>query len=258
MEITVLVENTCKNAHFGTEHGLSLLIRTEQHTILFDMGQTDLFLENANKMGIDLTSVDFAVLSHGHYDHGGGLEYFLKINQKAFVYVNVNGFGSYYNAKDSYIGLDASLKNNPRVIKISDSYEIAKGITIHSCVGKKENHIFDSFGLKKSDGLQITEDDFCHEQYLRVEEKGKVFIFSGCAHKGILNIMDWFHPDVFIGGFHFSKISDTTLLDRYVSFLSQYNADYYTCHCTGEEQFMYMQQNMKNLFYLSCGETIML
>lgn len=258
MEITVLAENTCKNGCFGTEHGLSLLIRTEQHTVLFDMGQTDLFLKNAKKMGIDLALVDFAVLSHGHYDHGGGLKEFLKINQKAVVYANVNVFGAYYNAKDSYIGLDIALKNNPRIIRISDSCEIVKGIAIYSCKEKPEKHVFDSFGLKKTEGLQLVEDDFCHEQYLCIKEQGKTFVFSGCAHKGILNIMDWFNPDVFIGGFHFSKITDKTLLDRYASSLNQYTADYYTCHCTGEEQFMYMQRKMKNLFYLSCGETIIL
>ena len=102
MEITVLAENTCKNGAFGTEHGLSLFIRTENYTILFDMGQTNLFLENAEKMGIDLETVDFAVLSHGHYDHGGGLKAFLNINPKAVVYANANVFGSYYNAKESY------------------------------------------------------------------------------------------------------------------------------------------------------------
>lgn len=77
MKITVLTENTIsKNAeisklHLQGEHGLSLFIQTQNRNILFDMGQTNLFAKNASLLGIDLQTVDFAILSHGHYDHGG-------------------------------------------------------------------------------------------------------------------------------------------------------------------------------------------
>ena len=83
MRITCLAENTACNG-FEAEHGLSLYIETNGNRILFDMGQTDLFSGNAEKLGIDLNTVDFAVISHGHYDHGGGLRKFLEINQKSF------------------------------------------------------------------------------------------------------------------------------------------------------------------------------
>lgn len=76
MKITALTENTSCSPFFGCEHGLSLYIVTNEYRILFDMGQTALFAENAEKLGVDLSCVDFAVLSHGHYDHGGGLKRF--------------------------------------------------------------------------------------------------------------------------------------------------------------------------------------
>ena len=110
MKITALVENTTKE-DLATEHGLSLYIETEKHTILFDSGQGELFAGNAEKLGKDLAGVDLMILSHGHYDHGGGLETFLKKNDRARVIMSSEAFGDYYNAKDKYIGLDKSLKD---------------------------------------------------------------------------------------------------------------------------------------------------
>ena len=86
MKITALLENTASDCCMMTEHGLSLYIEAQGKKILFDMGQTDLFYKNALTLGIDLAEVDIAILSHGHYDHGGGLEKFLEINKKAPVY----------------------------------------------------------------------------------------------------------------------------------------------------------------------------
>ena len=87
MKITALLENTSEREDMLTEHGLSLYIETQNHTILFDMGQSGLFAKNAAVLGIDLGAVDIAVLSHGHYDHGGGLAVFLEINKTAPVWI---------------------------------------------------------------------------------------------------------------------------------------------------------------------------
>ena len=90
MKITALLENTTKRPDMSTEHGLSLYIETAGHKILFDMGQTELFSENAAALGIDLEAVDLAVLSHGHYDHGGGLATLYAHNSKLLVTVGQN------------------------------------------------------------------------------------------------------------------------------------------------------------------------
>ena len=116
MKITVIAENTALCDEIGAEHGLSLWIETAEKTILFDMGQTDLYARNAGKLGLDLRKADLAVVSHGHYDHGGGLAHFLSANDHAPVYISRHAFGEYYNANGKYIGLDAALAASPRLV----------------------------------------------------------------------------------------------------------------------------------------------
>ena len=86
MHILCLSENHVKEP-FQSEHGLSLLLSWEGHSLLFDMGASALFLKNAARLGADVAGVEAAALSHGHYDHGGGLRAFLAHNAHAPVYI---------------------------------------------------------------------------------------------------------------------------------------------------------------------------
>lgn len=258
MRITSLAENTSANESIGYEHGLSLYIETDNHNILFDMGQTELFSENAEKLGIDLTKADIAVLSHGHYDHGGGLKKFLSINDNAPVYINRYAFEPHYNGMEKYIGLDNSLQDNERIIFTEDLYEIEPGLTLHSCNDRSKRIELGSFGLNMMINGKLIPDDFRHEQYLLIEENGRKILISGCSHKGILNIAEWFRPDVLVGGFHFSKLPLDDTLKGYAEYLNSYDTDYYTCHCTGTEQFSFMKKYIGRLNYLSAGESIVI
>ena len=93
MIIKVLAENNAVSDEFDTEHGLSLYIETGGKKILFDTGETDVFVKNARRLGVDLADVDMAVVSHGHCDHGGGLNTFYKENAKAPVYLHPKAMG---------------------------------------------------------------------------------------------------------------------------------------------------------------------
>lgn len=259
MKITALLENTTTRDDMLTEHGLSLYIETKKHNILFDMGQTELFSQNADTLGIDLSAVDIAILSHGHYDHGGGLKRFMEINRKAPVYLSRYAFEPHYNGTEKYIGLDITLKGNDRLIYTNDTTVVDKGLTIYSrvCSGAGESlPAFGSFGLKVVEEGKFMPDDFRHEQYLLIEEDGKRVLISGCSHKGIMNIIQWFCPDVLIGGFHFSKLCLDKKLEGYARILDESNIEYYTCHCTGEKQFAFMKNYVTKLNYLSCGQSI--
>lgn len=87
MKIYTLMENTAASEEFVASHGLSFYIETKNHRILFDMGPDGRFLENADRLGVDISKVDLAILSHGHYDHGGGLAAFLEANSTALVHI---------------------------------------------------------------------------------------------------------------------------------------------------------------------------
>ncbi len=261
MKITVLTENTTGNENLTAEHGLSLFIETEKHKILFDMGQTDAFYNNAEKLGADLSKADFAVLSHGHYDHGGGIAKFLEINKTAKIFVSRLAFGEHYNASEKYIGLDKRLADEKRLIFVDDFYEITCGISLHSCNEKDRKFLTEPYGLGIERGGEICPDDFLHEQYLLIDENGKKVLFSGCSHKGVLNIEEWFAPDVFIGGFHLSKLDThgegALKLNETAESLMVNDTKYYTAHCTGVEQYRYLKEIMGDrLGYLSTGSVL--
>ena len=258
MKITCLTENTSADERLLAEHGLSLLIETGNKKILFDMGQTDAFYDNAEKLGIDLKKVDFAVLSHGHYDHGGGLKKFFEINTCAPVYISRYAFEPHYNGTEKYIGLDVSLSGNERLIFTDGFVSVGEGITLHSCNGAELLNDIDSGGLNKLENGLFIPDDFLHEHYLMIEENGKKILFSGCSHKGIINICDLYRPDVLIGGFHFSKYPLDDKFDSIAERLAEYDIEYYTCHCTGVEQYRFIKSKIKNLHYLSSGNIVKL
>ena len=255
MKITALTENTSRKG-LPYEHGLSLYIETEKHNILFDTGQTELFAKNAGTLGIDLGKVDIAVLSHGHYDHGGGLKKFLELNKTAPVYMSKYAFEPHYNGTEKYIGLDLSLKDSDRIVLTDGVTKLADGLTLYSCNEKEKLCDLGSFGLNTKENGAIVPDDFRHEHYLLIEENGRRVLISGCSHKGIVNIESWFKPDVLIGGFHLSKLELGDRLKMIAQRLETYGTTYYTCHCTGAEQYGFMKRYMDRLNYISAGDCI--
>lgn len=262
MKVHVLMENTAMDSRFAAEHGLSLLLETRRHRILFDAGQSSAFADNAARMGLDLREVDLCVLSHGHYDHGGGLKRFLELNDHAPVYLSRHAFESHWHGSEKYIGLDTSLEASERLIRVADRLDIDEELSLLSCNGWRKVEPTDSFGLCVKSGDALLPDDFRHEQYLLVRDEGREILFSGCSHKGILNIARWFALDALVGGFHFTKLDpdapeDRSRLEAAAKALLQSPTRYFTGHCTGARQFQFLKQIMgERLEAISTGMTL--
>ncbi|MEN6594722.1 MAG: MBL fold metallo-hydrolase [Clostridiaceae bacterium] len=269
MRIVTLVENTASSEAFCAEHGLSLYVETGTTKLLFDMGRTDLFLHNANKLGVLIDQVDLAVISHGHYDHGGGLSAFLAANKKASVYINTRAFERHLSIKQGGvlgdIGLDAALRSSGRMVAVGERMEIARGMTLFSGVTERTLYSRCNDTLFMEQDGEFVADDFAHEQNLIIEENGKLVLFAGCAHNGIVNILRRAEAiagrrmDAVIGGFHLQspslKHSEPPEHIRAVGeALLASGSVFYTGHCTGEEPFLMLKQIMnEKLLALSTG-----
>lgn len=242
MKIVTLLENTASCPGVAPQHGLSLYIETDEWKIIFDMGQDDTFAVNAEQLGIDLSKVNLAVLSHGHYDHGGGLAAFLRMNKTAPVYIHTDAFDHYYNGIEKYIGLDPALREEKRLIFACGTVDITPDLTLYDCNDLGWHS--DPWGLKRKEDDSFLPDDFRHEQYLLIKEGKKRILISGCSHKGIVNIVEYFRPDVLIGGFHLSKQENMPELEKTAKCLLKGSTLYYTGHCTGDKQYQFMKTIM--------------
>lgn len=276
MRIICLIENTCESGEFYVEHGLSLYIETENHKILCDTGASDKFIRNAEKLGVDLSAVDCAVLSHGHYDHCGGVGAFSILNNKAKIYINSAAFGEYYHfmkneksiLQKKYIGIDKKLLDLPNMVLTKGDYKINDEAFILHDVKAEKLQPLTNCSLKCVALNGVFCDDFAHEQYLEVKSANKTVLISGCAHKGIVNIIEAYKnfrgyaPDVVISGFH--TVNRNGYSEREIKLiyetgkeLMKYKTRFYTCHCTGEKPYEILKSVMgEQISYISSGKEI--
>ena len=295
MRIINLAENTEGAAGCGFEHGLCFYIETEHHKLLMDTGQSDLFIKNAEKLGVDLTKVDTVVLSHGHYDHGGGILPFAEINPDAKIYVQASAFGEYYSidskGQPHYIGLAEGIRELPQIVVVGSKpdseekedaqsevdtegsfedgiYRIDDELSLFTGIGNEYPIPSANQRLMKKTEEGMVQDDFGHEQCLVINEGTKSVLLSGCAHHGILNILDRYRalyggdPDVVISGFHMMKRhgysdEDITMIIDTALELRKLHTVFYTGHCTGVEPYNAMKKLMGDkLHYVHSGDEI--
>ena len=283
---TVLSDNRSDDSRLSIEHGLSILLQTtnereqcdaciniaerggarrsqtERHKILLDTGASDVFIRNAEQLGIDLSDVDYVFISHGHSDHAGGLRYFLQHNQKAQVIVSPDAMsGKFFSKRGNLHSITTEWPeiDEDRLVLADQTCEILEGLHVIAHIPQthpmpKGNQ---NLYVQNANGDYI-HDDFRHEQALYVDG----LLFTGCAHSGLENILaacPWPVHSV-IGGFHLLDGQETAgeikaLAQRLKAKYPE--TQFYTSHCTGDNVFEVMKNVMgEQLQTFRCGTII--
>ncbi len=248
LTLTVLMDNSAPE-ELESEHGLSFWLEADGVKVWFDFGQSSKTLANASRLHIPATEADALVLSHGHYDHGGGLAYALEIAPYASLYMHPDVCLERYSYRPPglarFIGLPGHVtraiqKHVQRVSWIEKPTEISNHIWLTgpiprvSTVDVQATDFFTNAAATMPDVLR-------DDQALFVEMKAGVFVLVGCAHAGIINTLEYIRTLTgnapilgLAGGLHLSRLNETELAKNLATLMEYKIPTLVPCHCTGD------------------------
>ncbi len=270
VEISILVDKTSGRSDFLCEHGLSALVRGPGRTLIFDTGSTpDPLLHNAERLGVDLYAIDGAVISHGHYDHTGGLGALVNIRADLTIYIHPAAFSRRWSELKGQPLRDVSCphsvaalsKAGARLYFVKAPEKIADWLVLSGPVGGPSNGP-SGFIVKRSD--QIIPDVFTDEMFMLIKGHCGWVLLSGCCHRGLHNTLRMAkfltHDEpisAVVGGLHLQH-ADQDQMDEVIDVINRYGQpDLYPCHCTGNPATMYLQDNLPGKVHpLEAGDQI--
>jgi 7,8-dihydropterin-6-yl-methyl-4-(beta-D-ribofuranosyl)aminobenzene 5'-phosphate synthase len=254
-KITILVNNLAPDG-LQCEHGLAFWIEYNGKHILFDTGQTNLIEKNAEQMGINLTNTDTVILSHGHYDHTGGIPSVFAASQNATLYLHPKAMDLKYSQKpnrvktigmsDATKGIVNSMAAKGKTVMTDLPTEVFPGLFVTGTIPRKT--IFENTGgdfyLDKSCTIP---DEMPDDQAVYFESENGLVVLLGCGHAGLINTLDHIseltgekHIHAVLGGMHLLHASSKRI-DRTIKAMKRYDIqELGLAHCTGNnamEQF---------------------
>ena len=267
VSVAVLSENTVHRAGIVAEHGLSLSIRHRGVHLLFDTGASGLLLKNARKLRVPLHDLDAIVISHGHYDHTGGLST-LRRETDAPIYAHPDIFTNRYSIKKSTvrsIGFSETKvsKENLGCVHLNKGQVHIKGFYQTGQVPrvcdfeKPATHFFLD---RKGEQPDIVPDD----QGLFIKTAKGLVVFLGCCHAGLINMLTHIRAisreeriHWIVGGTHLLDASEA-LLEKTGEALKEICFDHISpLHCTGiKGHHFFLTHFPEQYHYLCCGDVV--
>lgn len=247
--ITTLVNNSAPD-NLQSEHGLSFWIEFEGRHILFDTGQSDIIIKNAKLLNINLASAEAIVLSHGHYDHTGGVPAVVNIARKVNIYSHPEALKPKFgrkNNKTKTIGMPDSSKQvvlrlagNKKIILTKTPTEVSKGFFVTGEIPRKTN-FEDTGGDFFVDENCCKADNLPDDQAAYFKTDKGLVVLLGCAHAGVVNTLDYIvkltgekRIYAVMGGMHLLHASSERI-DRTIEAMKKYDVqEIGLAHCTGD------------------------
>jgi 7,8-dihydropterin-6-yl-methyl-4-(beta-D-ribofuranosyl)aminobenzene 5'-phosphate synthase len=259
--IKILSNNQTQRPGILAEHGLSLFVQVDDQRILFDTGQSNL-AHNAASMGLDLASISALVISHGHYDHTGGVEDFARQNKQAKIFIHPEAFCQRFNkGKKESLGVPwQAAAFSERIVPVVKPLSLAPDILLTGQVARFQEITQTPF--LKLVGASLVDDYVLDEQLMLVRGRGGIYIFVGCCHMGIANALgavQYLFPGekiaAVIGGLHLTvsgKEAGEQLRNCEVELVVP-------LHCTGSEAVCDLKEALGDRCLLSgAGEELVL
>ena len=270
LKITTLIENMPDDAGvLEFEHGFSVLIEQEKTRILFDTGQTGAFVKNAERLGLNLETLDAVVLSHGHYDHTGGVPTLLeKLKKKTPFYIGREFFASKYKMLE-----DGSYKynGNPFTQELlmeknspAEVHLIEEDVTFLSETMVLFKNFIRVTEFEKVNPKFFVKTDAGYEQDLFVDEialgiitEAGLVLVVGCSHVGIVNILEHVKRKMnlpvaaVLGGTHLVEAEEIRLTKTVEALKGHNIKKIAVSHCTGEEGMERLRKEFSEAFVLN-------
>jgi 7,8-dihydropterin-6-yl-methyl-4-(beta-D-ribofuranosyl)aminobenzene 5'-phosphate synthase len=267
--ITVLYDAFGKTSTMQKDWGYAALVEYGGKRILFDTGNNpEILAQNAKTKGVDLTKLDFVVMSHRHGDHMGGLTYLLKVNPRVRIYAPKEGFGVYgADLPSSFYRKDTSLPPEqryydggpPEVMRFGSAWPGAN----FQLVDKNEDITSDIHLIALASNKQGTLE--LRELSLAINTPDGMVIVVGCSHPGIDRIVEaagTINPRIHLiaGGFHLVVASDSDIEEIVTALRERFKVEYIAPgHCTGEPAFTALKKAYGDRYlYAGLGTTVAL
>jgi 7,8-dihydropterin-6-yl-methyl-4-(beta-D-ribofuranosyl)aminobenzene 5'-phosphate synthase len=267
LKMTILVDNKSDRDEYLSEHGFAVWIEADKKRILFDTGTTgNVLINNAGAQGIDISTADFLVLSHGHYDHTGGIKAVLKVNPAVKIIchpsVSIPRYSRQKDGEMKSVGITSETRVAlKRVIDnvqwVSKPTELFEGAGITGEIDRTSS--FEDTGGEfyldnEGKRVDLIEDDLA----MWFTTINGLVVLTGCCHSGIVNTINHIRKlkkgkialHALIGGFHLCNASKSRI-SKSADFLKNEKIEFIVpAHCTGEAAFSLFRKEFKSAFQI--------